>query len=375
SPVVSPAPRPAAPELDVVGGDLVDLGAMAPVHALTSDLVFSDAVSTDTAYLWVRGELRAYDTARGSLRWNKPSDDCWSMVASRSGVFCSSEHGARWYRSADGDAKPAGAATAVSAIVALGGRVLVVHSDKKLEALDDRGAVVGTTLAPVIPDSGYRRTALEIGGTLACGAQRSDAATTVFCTDATPRIVWSRRLPVAGGLLRQVDADVMVVTSDSWTNAASSEVLRTSDGATLLHSSSRLAAALATGGVFDGALSSEPTVTLFDAKGTPRWSWTGALPHAEALRAVRSGPNIVLARYNPIATGAQLVALDEATGTPAWQGDVDSLMIGHSKYSNAVELQARGNVVLLRGHESGQDYAQTFDPATGKRLASILRRR
>ena len=30
---------------------------------------------------------------------------------------------------------------------------------------------------------------------------------------------------------------------------------------------------------------------------------------AEALRAVRSGSNIVLARYNPIATGAQLVAL------------------------------------------------------------------
>ena len=47
----------------------------------------------------------------------------------------------------------------------------------------------------------------------------------------------------------------------------------------------------------------------------------------------------------------------------------------HSKYSNEVELRARGKVVLLRGHESAQDYAQTFEPATGKRLASILRGR
>jgi outer membrane protein assembly factor BamB len=352
SPPLASAPAPTAPaatslapisvkaathHLTVIHGELVDLGTMTSLRTLTTDLVFSHAIVGSTAFLWVGGnELRAYDTKTGVQRWSRPSS--------------------------------------ASTIVAVGSRLLVAH-DKTVEAFDENGALLGSTTAPVPADRGYTHASLLVAGSLACGAQRSDAATAVFCVDSTPRVVWSKSVPVSGGLLRQADAGALVVTSDSWAKSVSSEILRPSDGTTLLHSSVRLAAALTTGGVLDGALSGEPAVTLYDAKGAPKWTWTGPPFHRDALRAVRNGSNLVIALYSPIATGTQLVALDAASGSLTWQGNVDQLPIAHSKYSNEVELRDRGTSVVLVGRESSQDYAQTFDAATGKRLASILRGR
>ena len=90
---------------------------------------------------------------------------------------------------------------------------------------------------------------------------------------------------------------------------------------------------------------------------------------------MRVGPNIALALYSPIATGTRLVALDATTGALAWTANVEHLPIGHSKYSNQVELRLTGAGLLLLGHESSQDYVQRFDPATGARAASVLRSR
>ena len=54
---------------------------------------------------------------------------------------------------------------------------------------------------------------------------------------------------------------------------------------------------------------------------------------------------------------------------------MDSLPIAHSKYSNEVELRDRVSNVMLLGRESSQDYAQTFDVASGRRMVSIVRGR
>jgi outer membrane protein assembly factor BamB len=209
---------------------------------------------------------------------------------------------------------------------------------------------------------------------LACGTQRSDTSTLVFCVDSTPRVVWSKVEPVASGLLRQVDQDVMVIASDRWAHAVSSVVLRTGDGTALLHLPSvRLGAALAAQTRFNGALSSDPVVTFYDAGGQAKWTWAGG--HAEALRAEQYGNEVIVALYSPIATGTSLAALDARTGALVWQGAVDSLPISHSKYSNRVELDDRGGNILLIGRESSQEFAQAFDAETGKRVASIVRGR
>lgn len=136
----------------------------------------------------------------------------------------------------------------------------------------------------------------------------------MLCVDATPNLVWKRISAIPRGILQQADDVVLLITSDTWAKTGGSEVLKTTDGTSLLHMPSlKLGAVLSTAGVFDGAL--------------------------------------------------------------AWQGNVDSLPIAHSKYSNRVELRKSGKNLLLLGRESSQEYAQTFDPATGKRLVSILRGR
>ena len=373
-------PPPPSADLAVIGGDLVDLVTVAPIHALTTDLVFSSAVGEDVAYTWVRSasgnELRAYEIKNGVLRWAKPVATCWTIAATRHGAICGEDTGARFYAARTGDAKAAGAASAVASVVSLGGRVLVLHRTNELDAFDDAGVLVGSAVVPVPPDGGYLRSALAPAGAFACGTRRSDASTDAFCVDATPRVVWRKTLPVPGGILRQADAGALVVASDTWAKVLASEVLRPSDGATLLHVTNvRLGAALTTGGALDGALASEPDVVLFDAKGVVKWTWHPTGFRDEALRAVRVGPNLALALYNPIATGTQLVVLDAATGTLAWTANVDQLMISHSKYSNQVELRTTSMGLLLLGHESMQDFAQRFDPATGVRAASVLRKR
>ncbi len=377
APVVFPSKT--ATDLTVIGGDLVDLGTMKVVHSLATDMVFASSVGDDTAYLWARlaaggSELRGYDATSGALRWSKPAVECWNIAASSAGVFCGDSAGMHFFERAGGADKTV-STTGVSSITRLGRRVLAL-GDTKLEAFDDFGASVGKATTPVPADRNYAHASLEIGGALACGSRRSDADTTVFCVDASPRVVWSRVVPVPGGLLRQVDADVIVVTSDSWSKSPESEVVRTGDGVALLHVAGvRFAAALATRGNFDAALTSAPDIALYDAKGTKKWTSKAPPFHDEALRATRAGSAIVVAQYSPIATGTQLRAWDESSGALVWTGNVESLPISHSKYSNEVTLENRGKTVLLIGHESSQVYAETFDRATGVRLASIVRPR
>ncbi len=378
----SVAPSVAAPPSDLllIGGDLVDLATVTVLRSLTTDVVFASAIADDVAYLCSRAatgsELRAYDAKSGALAWVHPMSNCFTLAASRHGAFVSDGGAAQLFDAHTGAPKPIGASTPVAGITELGGRFLVVHTDKRLESFDDTGALVGATVLPVLPDQNYPRGVLTPSGNVACGAQRSNVGSQAFCVDGSPRVVWNKLVAVPGGLLVQVDASAIVIASDTWTKSpVSSEVLRPSDGASLLRVSGvRLAAALTTGGVLDGALTAQPEVRLYDATASVKWTWPNR-NHRDAMSAVRVGPNVALAIYSPIATGVELVALDAVTGKFAWVAAVDSLPISHSKYSNREELRSRARDLLLIGRESGQELVESFEPVSGVRFTSVVRAR
>lgn len=378
----APAPAPAARELALLGGELVDLGAMRSVRVLTPDLVIAHALTPDAAYLHVRDvtagkeELRAYDLTTAALRWTKPVDSCWELVATRGGVFCGNLTGVTLFDAASGAARVVGPPGRSASLVVVGARVLALTDDKILEALDENGVRQAHVVLPFRPDRGYAPSALVAIGGMACGAHRSDAATGVLCVDASTRTVWSRSLPVRGGSLRQADADAIVIASDTWTATASSAVLRTSDGSTLLDLPHvRASAALLTRGAIDGVFAGGKDASMYDAKGALVWTSPLSAWERDGLRVARSGPNVVLAIYSSASAGCELRALDFKTGASVWRADVELLSIAHSKYSNDVELRADGSRVLLLGTESQEVYAETFDPTSGRRRVSLLRGR
>jgi outer membrane protein assembly factor BamB len=344
------------------------------VRHVTADRIFVSALSGDTAYVWAvasRGgaELRAYAMLDGSLQWAQQLSECAApAIATSRGVFCPNGSAVAFFRSGDGHVR---AVSTKAALVALDHRVLLLHDDKRLESFDENGIAVGSVTLPVMPARGFMASGLQVAGKLACGVERNDGRATVFCVDASPRVVWSKTLSVAEAALTQVDEDVVVVSSSMFATSTSSEVLRTTDGASLLHVDMRVAAASSTGHVLEGVFTAEP-LAFYDKTGTMTWTAAPDL-RADALRVRRVGERFVIALYSPISTGTRLVAVDASAGTLLWRGNVESLPIAHSEYANEVELRVAAGTALLLGHESSQELAEWFDTATGKRLTSIVR--
>jgi hypothetical protein len=118
--------------------------------------------------------------------------------------------------------------------------------------------------------------------------------------------------------------------------------------------------------------SSTPDDVLFtNDVGVTRWT-TKIAGYGEDLAVLPRNGSLVVTRWDLISSGSSLVALDEATGKLSWTADVEQLWIPHSKYHNEVELRARGDDVVMIGHESGGSYVQIFDAASGARRFSDL---
>lgn len=363
----------AGPSL-VVAGDLVERSSLAVQATLTTDRVVASSLSEGMAYLVVRGpsqlELRAFSTADGSRRWSSPVSQCLQPVASASGVFCGTSLGVLQLSREDGTARTVGTPMPVTSMVSLGERVVVLSNAQAVQVLSaETGAQLGRLELPEQPVSGILRSPLLRAGTLACGVSPNDKTTLLMCVDNTPKLVRRAVLNVPQGTLRQADEKLLVVSS--WReDPAACEVVSTSSGATLARAPSACAAAFPQGNAAS-LLTVEPKLRLLDAKGVIQWEQPGSWHNA--ARALQSGSQLIIAGYNPIATGTSLFAVDAATGKPAWTAKVDSLPIEHSKYSNQVELELTEHGLLLLGHEASQDFAQLFDVTSGKRLASVVR--
>lgn len=377
----APSSRPSKPAeaLLVVGGELVDLASLTPRHVLTTDRVFASAISDGVAYLTVRKdsgrELRAYATADGRLLWSHAVEGCFQPVATASGVFCESDAGALHFSRSGGKRQQLGPDTAVTGLLELDGRVLALTSGRVVKSFDAMsGEVLGSLTLPEQPVAGIARGPLVRAGSLACGAAPNDKTTTVMCFDDGPTLAHVEALSVPQGALRQADEDALVVSSFRAPGAC--EVLATKTGASLARASVPCAAAVVADGAFEGVLSVTPALELLDAQGARRWlgaSQSGS--SFETAAVARVGAMLIVARYNPIATGTDLFAVDAATGAPLWTADVESLPIAHSKYSNRVELQVTSRGLLLVGREASQELVELFEPSSGKRLGSVVRRR
>jgi hypothetical protein len=123
-------------------------------------------------------------------------------------------------------------------------------------------------------------------------------------------------------------------------------------------------------------LASGTTVTALVDPSTlaQRWRVDGLHGGDDGAAVLTGDGQLVVATFHPFSTGSRLFALDLATGTPRWIADVAQLNVAHSEYFNDVTLERDGDVVVLRGWESGGCTEQRFDWRTGRRLSSTIRR-
>lgn len=97
----------------------------------------------------------------------------------------------------------------------------------------------------------------------------------------------------------------------------------------------------------------------------------GARSGSAALRLGDSGDALYVAHYNPIASGAELIALRSDTGDELWRVNVEGLgPIPHSQYLNAVELQQIDGMIVVFGWESGGRYVEAHDRKTGRMVSN-----
>ena len=378
SAVVEAAVNPSSVAVDVVviGGDLVERATLTVRRNLTTDDVLASAHAEGVVYLTVRSgaetQVRAFATADGSKLWSQAVDSCFQPVATASGVFCEGDRGVRQLSKKEGRVRSVGREAAIVGLVRLQSRVLSLSDARTVEALNAiSGAPIGTLELPEQPVSGITWERLSLAGSVVCGAAPNDESTMIMCFDGAPKLVHREEVRVPQGTLHQADEHFLVVSS--WRRGTGCEVLSSGSGASLAWTSASCVGGVQTDGALDGLLALKPELRLVDPKGSNRWE--GASVHHDAARIVQVGPLLVIAAYSPIATGTQLFAVDVKTGKPVWRAEVDSLPIGHSKYANRVQLQVSDDGLLLIGRESSQEFAQLFDPATGKRLASVVRAR
>lgn len=68
-----------------------------------------------------------------------------------------------------------------------------------------------------------------------------------------------------------------------------------------------------------------------------------------------------------MATGCKIVAIDLTNGTIQWTTQLKGVgAVSHSRYSNAVNMEATDNVVIVRGNEAAGRYVEILDIGTGK---------
>ncbi len=95
------------------------------------------------------------------------------------------------------------------------------------------------------------------------------------------------------------------------------------------------------------------------------------MPTAATIAAHESTGLLLVARYSPISFGGNLTAYDLMTGAERWTISLRALgLIGHSQYANAIELDLREGVVMVRGWESEGRYIELRRTGDGSFIRS-----
>lgn len=161
--------------------------------------------------------------------------------------------------------------------------------------------------------------------------------------------------------------------------ARSSQVIDTATGhAALTIGEDRAALVEAPDGTLVGLLfldEDRHELRLWGADDRPKWRVSVPGLYGDSASALVDGGRLVVATFDRISSGSELMAFDLATGRRIWTADVEQLDIPHSKYWNDVTVEKSGDSLILRGIEAGGCYLQVFDAATGRRRSSVIDKR
>ncbi len=81
----------------------------------------------------------------------------------------------------------------------------------------------------------------------------------------------------------------------------------------------------------------------------------------------RSGDVLYVAEFAPSVTGCTVVATDLKSGKQLWRSNLKGIgPVDHSRYRNHVTIDAQGEVLVVRGHESLGRYIEYIDMKSGK---------
>lgn len=141
--------------------------------------------------------------------------------------------------------------------------------------------------------------------------------------------------------------------------------VRLSDGTVTVVEDEVAAAVERADGTLEGLLVMTPEVKLLSPAGAVRWTYRKLVPIDEFAAVALIDERLVVAAYNAIATGVQVFALNVNDGKLLWKGETKLPPIGHSKYHNLVTIEALGDAVIVRGHESAVDHVHVYDSKTG----------
>lgn len=385
------------PPWEIAHGVVVDLASRRATRTLlVQEGIWNEADDGAVAYEHVRANgidrstetVLAYDIASGAKLWERPVARCYLMIAAPAGAFCDrSATELSLLDRATGAERTlsTGMPYDMSAIQLVGSKVAVIaptsSSSSHVVFFDaTTGAPAGALDVPLVKVA-------RVEGGILCGTSSSGGTVWLACFDGTPRIVRSTSAPVVPeATYVMADSRDVLFTSSSTAgfgrmppatgSSAESVVLSLDDG----HVVARVPAYASClvrddRGRLGGLVRLDRRGAAFvGLDGRERWT-TSAIAPGGAARAVLAGGLLVVATYDPVATGVALEAFDARSGAPRWKADVELLMISHFVYETEIDLSLARGAVLLRGRETMQDYLELFDPGTGRRLFATVRAR
>jgi hypothetical protein len=99
--------------------------------------------------------------------------------------------------------------------------------------------------------------------------------------------------------------------------------------------------------------------------------WSLACMTADSAALVVHDDILYVALYLRSATGCRVLAVDLASRERLWETRLKGLgSIGHSKYSNRVQMRMIGQWLVVFGREASGDYIEVLDPRNGQLISS-----
>jgi hypothetical protein len=378
SPPKSPAPL-GDPSLVLLHGRVIDPVAARVTFTLvpTPPLPKLEASKGDRGYAFGATNLDAFDLRRGNKLWSVAAS-CSVLVALDVGALCASIRDLFLYDASTGAVRALASTGSadVQQLLAVSGHVLVLRGDGTIESFDDRTlAEIGSSKLPFVA-VGFDPLAANVHG--ACVASSPSRDVELACLDTSAKIerITTHALvkptdpTLTSFIKRQLDERFFVVAS--WFGPMRrGVVVRVADGVEVARVEQEITSAVARAdGSLEGMLVTNPETRFLEPSGAVRW--TSKVRLDDSTSVLSFGDALVVASFDPIATGATLHAFDLATGATRWTGDVALEPITHSVYLNDVVLSLRGGRVAMRGKEAAQDYLELFDPRDGSRVFKEL---